>query len=162
MNKLRLNINLKTSFMKRTFLFIICLTSLPTSSLYSQTNALQAGLSVANYELPPYQNGFTNFQAGAYYQPIIGDQKSVPKLALNQRQLKKDKVISFVVNTLYLLNAGNNNNFGSIGLPSPAFNPLVNDLSSPNNYLLLQQHEFQRNNLLPTFIAAPKALQLRF
>lgn len=162
MNKLELNINLKTSFMKRTFLFIICLTSLLLPSLYSQINPLQAGLSLATYELPTYQNGFTNFQAGAYYQPVIGEQKGVPKLVLNQRQLKKDKVISFVANTLYLLNAENNNNFRSIGLPSPAFNPLINDLSGPNDYLLLQQHGFQRNQLLPTFIAAPKALQLRF
>ncbi len=148
--------------MKRTFLLIICLTSVLIPSVYSQATSLQAGLSLDSYEFTPYQNGFTNFQAGDYYQPVIGKQKSVPKLVLNQRQLKKDKALSFVVNSLYLLNAGNNNNFGSIGLPSPAFNPLITNMSSPNDYLLLQQHEFQRNNLLPTFIAAPKALQLRF
>ena len=84
-------------------------------------------------------------------------------MSLNKRKLKRDKTLSLFVNALFLLNGTNQGpNFGSIGLPSPAFNPLVNDLSGPNDYLLLQQHEFQRNKLLPTLIAAPQALQLRF
>lgn len=163
MNKLENYLNLKTSFMKRIILLIICLQSLLMTPTYSQETSLSAGLSLATYELPAYQNGFTNFQTGDYYQPVIGEQKSVPTFVLNKVRLKKDKVLSLFVNTLYLFGAANSNNtFGSIGLPSPTFNPLVNTMSSPNDYLLLQQHEFQRNKLLPTFIAAPRALQLRF
>lgn len=149
--------------MKRTFLFIICLTIGLISASYSQRTVRTAGLSLDSYELPTNRTGFTNFSSANYYQPVFSEQKSVPKLVLNQQKLKKDKVISLFVNSLLLLNASNqSNNFGSIGLPSPAFNPLINSLNGPNDYLLLQQHEFQKNNVLPMFIAAPKALQIRF
>jgi len=150
--------------MKRLIWLIICLPIALTTTIYGQTKTTpQAGLSLATYQLPTTKTGFTNFSTSNYYQPVFGEQKNVPKLVLNKQQVKRDKALSFIVNTLFLLNGTNQGpNLGSIGLPSPAFNPLVSDLSGPNDYLLLQQHEFQRNKLLPTLIAAPQALQLRF
>lgn len=163
MNKLGIYINPKTSLMKRVFIFIICFHVFLCPIVYDQIIATQAGLSLDSYELPTTQNDFTNSSTSSYYQVVIGEQKSMPTLALNKQRLKKDKILSLFANTLLLLSASNqSNNLGAVGLPNPAFNPLITDLSGPNDYLLLQQYETRRNNILPNFITAPKVLQLRF
>ena len=163
MNKLGIYINLKTSFMKRLFFFIICLTVLLVPSSYSQESAIEAGLSLETYQLPTYRTGFTNYSSSNYYQPVFGKQKSIPSLVLNQQKLKRDKIVFLLANTLNFLDVSRQpRNFGTIGLQSPTFDPLVTALSSPNDYLLLQQHESQRNKKLPTFITAPRALQIWF
>jgi len=148
--------------MKRLLFFIICLTIFLVPSSYSQVSTSQAGLSLETYQLPRNKTGFTNYSSSNYYQPVFDKKNTIPKLVVDKRQLKQDNLLYLLAITLSSFDGGNRNNFGSIGLPSPAFNPLVNTLNSPNDYLLLQQHEFQRNNVLPTFIAAPRALQLRF
>jgi len=148
--------------MKRLIWLIICLPIVLTTAVYGQTTTSKTGLSLATYKLPTTKNSFTNFSTSNYLQPVFDEQKSVPTLVLNKRQIAQDNLLYLLATTLSTLEVGNFNNFGSIGLPSPAFDPLVSDLSGPNDYLLLQQHDFQRNNVLPTFIAAPEALRLRF
>ena len=148
--------------MKRFIFLIICLSIALIPTIYSQNTTKKVGLSLENYQLPTTKSGFTNFSTSNYYQPVFDKQKKMPTVVVNNRQLKKDNLLYLLAISLNSLNVGGTNNFGSIGLPSPAFDPLVSDLSGPNDYLLLQQHEFQRKNTLPVFIAAPRALQLRF
>ena len=104
MNKLNVLLNLKTSFMKRVVIFIICLNLLLITSIYGQKNPLQAGLSLDTYQLPSNRTGFTNYSSSNYYQPVLGEQKRVPTLVLNQQKLKRDKIVSLFVNTLLILN----------------------------------------------------------
>ncbi len=148
--------------MKRVFLFIICFHSLLITALHSQESTTKAGLSLATYELPTHRTSFTSTKTSNYYKLTFDEQKSTPTLVLNKRQIEQDNWLYLLATTLNAFNIGKTNNFGSIGLPSPVFDPLVNDLSGPNDYLLLQQHDFQRKNVLPTFIATPRFLQVRF
>ena len=154
--------HLNYSLMKRIFSFIICYIAFYSIPLVGQVVDDATGLSLANYELPKLRTEFAP-KSFEYYQPNQSEKSYLPNLTLNRQDLKRAKQFSIFANTLYLLSSLNNaNNFGSIGRASPAFNPLINPANNANDYLLLQQHQFQRIGANPLFLAAPKALQLRF
>jgi len=138
--------------MKQTILITLFLILLLDINLYSQESRYEAGLSLETYELPKNRSTFSNFSQSRYYNLFLSQENIVPTLAFNQKLLKKDRWRSLLVNTLYLFGSTTTNNLGSFGIPSPAHNPLINTLNNSNDYLLLQQHNFQRVNKLSIFI----------
>ena len=148
--------------MKRTILLFISLMFFTVGTIWGQQTSTKVGLTAEFYELPRSTHSSAAFSSN-FYDPIIGNQQFAPTLKFNDKKGKQAKWSAIFANALQLAASFNHSiPFGSIGRTSPVFNPLINPANNANDYLLLQQHNFQRNDNIPLYITLPRALQVRF